>query len=183
VSGNVITGLDGASTKAIYIDDCDGGGVVSGNHIADAKTGIELDGTSTDLAVSGNTIVDCADFGILVTACNNLALTSNVVTGISASGNNTMKFVLGTDIVVSGNMLERDDDQDDNLLLAGTGAGSVSNISIIGNVFQNGDYGVGEPTDANNTNVIVMGNRFSGMNTGNFEQAVDCDVAADDHNA
>lgn len=107
----------------------------------------------------------------LVTIANNVVDeiddASDVCLKLSTSNSGTI-----TGVVIEGNAFSRADDNDDNIQLAGGAAGEVTQVTVTGNHLLNGAYGVGEPTDANNTNVQIGLNYWSSIATAEREGTV-----------
>lgn len=151
VSGNAIYGVDGTGTYGI-IASAEGTAIV-GNHVQDSAYCIAL---ATYGIIATNTLIDCVT-AILATG-NAGTVVGNVVHGITGAGEHTIETTGGQYIVITGNLLQRDDDLDDNVQLNGVAASAVDGVIISGNLMANGDYAIGEPTDANNINVYFDGN-------------------------
>lgn len=163
--------------------------IITNNRVTSAGPSIAayLDASQTDCVISGN-ITEAADNSAIMLDGNTSSargiISGNICYAKGAAADlpiwisDKMAY-----LAITGNVCIRDNDSDDSIQLDGDAAGAIDEVAVVGNVCYNGDYGIGEPTDANNTNVLGMANIFSGMNSGAVEGTIDSDVAADDHNA
>lgn len=173
VKGNAISNIDKASGVGIYY--VAGANVtvtpsidISGNKVDGNVDGIRI--TLSTEALNETIIADnivTADDGIILTATtasDDIVISNNVISGTTGAASYTLQ-VTGTasEIAITGNTFTRTDDLAHNILLSGAGAGTLTNVNIAGNVFENGDYAVGEGTDANTTMVLAVGNTLVSM--------------------
>jgi hypothetical protein len=155
---------------------------ISNNSVRAASTDGIYIGTGSDNTVVIGNVINCTADGIHfvgTSGAENLIISNNAVTGVTTNS----KFCLFLDgyiagFVVNGNTFFRDDDLEDNIHLSGDAAGAIDLGVISGNFCKNGVYGIGEPTDANNTNIINAGNLFKSMATGDTEGTVTDDAHA-----
>jgi hypothetical protein len=189
ISSNILeVAADGIYLKATSGNSI-GQGAITGNAVQSTSECVYLDDSGagmSQITVSSNSLEGGGDDGIYVssgsTGINYLVISGNTVE--VQDGDSTI-HLLGAGTIfttISGNTLRAAADTADNIRLNGTGAADISNTIISGNSVQNGDYCIGEDTDANATAVVVIGNNLNGCNSGDIEFAVDLDVAADDHN-
>lgn len=169
--------------------------VVKGNRVTGAVTNgglIDVDANTvafTSCVIADNALAPTNDHGIRVdgnVASTGLSITGNVIQHSGGANDCPVKITQHVQqIAITGNVLIRTDDNDDSIQLDGHGAGDISNVVVAGNTFVNGAFTVGEPTDANNTNVAYMGNVSSGVNAaGDVEGTctIGTAAAADTHN-
>jgi len=172
-----------ASGKGIaFADGNISGCTISSNYVSSAGNGIHYNGTGSNnmdtTTIAGNTInvndgdgiyINCASpgNGYLVISGNTIVLAAD------GAGDNCIHLDgYCSGVTINGNQLNRSSDNDDNILLDGAAAAAINGVAITGNYMAQGDYAVGEPTDANNTNITVAGNVTYSMATGAFEGTV-----------
>ena len=167
IHGNSISN---AGSYAIRVEDCEFVQVHDNPIENCTNSGIFVDGLFYGMAISNNAISSPGTHGIEVyndaeDTCVGLAITGNVVHKVGGAGDHPVHITTGgtaaskiNNTVISGNNLARDDTNDDVIYTEGGNAATINNVSIVGNTMFQGDYAVGEPTDANTTNVLVTGN-------------------------
>lgn len=125
------------------------------------------------IIVSGNYIEDPGSHGIFLYAQRNymrqINITNNVVIGVSAASRYCIwcKVLTGYDMydgVVSNNVCTRDDDLAANISLEAVDATSIYHFAVIGNVTNNGTYGI---ACTNEDYFAIVGNACRGYATGN----------------
>jgi hypothetical protein len=178
IDGNEIYG----GTYGLYVRNSTA--IMHGNSVVDSSSHgifIYLPVASANFVVDSNNVVNPGDNGIYAStaavALAGLVVSNNTVKDVDEAGDvciGVSSDATGTvtGITISGNTLERDDDLDDSIQLSGGAAGAVTRVVVSDNNMSNGAYGIGEPTDANATNVVIGPNYWDGIATAEYEGTV-----------
>lgn len=153
------------------------GNIIENCFDADNAHGIQVNQDDTgarpikDLIISNNRIKNVGRNGIYVYARYNDihigTINTNIVTGVDHANYCPISITNATGFTVKyfsiiGNILQRDNDSDANIYLLGDAAGDIREVTIIGNVLNNGDNSI----HCVNTDLITMhGNIISGFST------------------
>lgn len=172
----------GSTTSAIAMTAGCADGLIANNRIvATSGKGIDIDGNAAYTTISGNRISGCTDDGIEITGTVNIAITGNSVTssgrGLDALGGGAgpsnwivsgNTFEAGAEraiyfdnidrSAITGNTCTRSNDASECMTLANS-----DDVTISGNVFNNGTYGIVFSTVATS---LHDGNVFVGQATG-----------------
>ena len=125
---------------------------VSNNVIADVgltrlRNGISIDTSSAYSMVSGNTISNTTNLGIVVNATPSISILNNMLYNIATTGPNPYAIFLDTNV-------------------AGTGPAIVSGNTVVWDVIPANSTGLRVGNGAGNTRIQVFGNDFSQTDLG-----------------
>jgi hypothetical protein len=180
INGNFSDGQSASSSNQC-IDVQEGTSInISGNLFDTCGgLGIEIENSTVqidEINISGNTFTTTEEsiflnqtFATPSGDSQAATIAGNILAG---SPSDHMISIVGylSKIVISGNTLRKTgDNATDGVNTTGTAAGSIDDVTIIGNHFYNGTYAVGEGTDGNSTNIKAHSNSFENIGTAIYE--------------